>query len=212
MSESIPLFEAPNTDIDLSELDMPTERPGRKWLETKEAYQERTGMEYVSEPRKPSQMNLDYAPEEKKNTRESRRAKNTPRQIKLKDAQAIAELDPLQIRAYGKRMLTFLQSKELVTKFLATELGIDSDTAEHEVSEMLGEIRADFRNYIVNSDEENIMTLREMMKLALERHDTRSATEIMRTLDSITNHYLEAHDLLPEKKKQVEPEIEIVFS
>lgn len=212
MSESIPLFEAPNTDIDLSELDMPTERPGRKWLETKEKYKERTGIDYVSEPRKPSQMNLEYEPEEKLHTRESRRAKNTPRQIKLKDAQAIAELDPMQIRAYGKRMLTFLQSKELVTKFLATELGIDSDTAEHEVSEMLGEIRADFRNYIVNSDEENIMTLREMMKLALERHDTRSATEIMRTLDSITNHYLEAHDLLPEKKKQVEPEIEIVFS
>ena len=98
-------------------------------------------------------------------------------------------------------------------KFFVEELGIDSIQAEHEVDMLMGEIRADFQNYLINSTEQNIMTLREMEKLALERHDTRSATDIIRTLDQLTNRYLEDHDMLPEKKKKSdEKEIIIEFS
>ena len=123
------------------------------------------------------------------------------------------QLDPTEIRVYGKRMLSFLQSKELVVKFLTNELGITSDEAEREVSMMLGEIRTDFMSYITGSAEQNIITLREMAKLALERRDTRSATEIIRLLDTMTNRYLEDHDMLPEKKKKEDDkEIQITFS
>ena len=197
------LFDAP--ELDLSELDLPEKKPGRKWLETKEQYKERTGLEYTNPPRKPSQMNITPVAEDK-----PKKAKNSygTRQA---EEQTLVQLDPMQIRAYGKRMLTFLQSKEMVVKFLTTELGIDSIEAEHEVDMMLGEIRADFQQYITRSTEENIMTLREMEKLALERHDTRSATDIIRTLDQLTTRYLEDNDLLPIKKKK-EDEIEIIFS
>ena len=78
---------------------------------------------------------------------------------------------------------------------------------------MLGEIRTDFMSYITGSAEQNIITLREMAKLALERRDTRSATEIIRLLDTMTNRYLEDHDMLPEKKKKEDDkEIQITFS
>ena len=187
--------------IDLSELDMPGEAPPKKPFETKEAYKERTGCDYQVK-RKKSQM--------------SKWEKSSDEITELKLAgqePAKVQLDPTEIRVYGKRMLSFLQSKELVVKFLTTELGITSDEAEKEVNMMLGEIRADFMSYITGSAEQNIMTLREMTKLALERRDTRSATEIIRLLDQMTNRYLEDHDMLPEKKKKEEnKEIVIEFT
>lgn len=185
------LFDIPEPD--LSELDMPPRMP----LESKEKYKERTGLEYVN-------------PDEGK----PRKAKTYYTKPKKEETETmLAQLDPIQVRAYGKRMLAFLQSKELVVKFLSENLDIDSYTAEHEVEMMLGEIRADFTQYITSSAEQNIMTLREMEKLALERHDTRSATEIVRTLDQLTNRYLEDHDMLPEKKKKSDDkEVEIIFS
>ncbi len=187
--------------IDLSELDMPGEAPPKKPFETKEAYKERTGCDYQVK-RKKSQM-----PKWEKSSDEIT-------ELKLAGQEpAKVQLDPTEIRVYGKRMLSFLQSKELVVKFLTTELGITSDEAEKEVNMMLGEIRADFMSYITGSAEQNIMTLREMTKLALERRDTRSATEIIRLLDTMTNRYLEDHDMLPEKKKKEDDkEIEITFS
>lgn len=187
--------------IDLSELDMPGEAPPKKPFETKEAYKERTGCDYQVK-RKKSQM-----PKWEKSSDEIT-------ELKLAGQEpAKVQLDPTEIRVYGKRMLSFLQSKELVVKFLTTELGITSDEAEKEVNMMLGEIRADFMSYITGSAEQNIMTLREMTKLALERRDTRSATEIIRLLDSMTNKYLEDHDMIPEKKKKEDDrEVEIVFS
>lgn len=187
--------------IDLSELDMPGEAPPKKPFETKEAYKERTGCDYQVK-RKKSQM-----PKWEKSSDEIT-------ELKLAGQEpAKVQLDPTEIRVYGKRMLSFLQSKELVVKFLTTELGITSDEAEKEVNMMLGEIRADFMSYITGSAEQNIMTLREMTKLALERRDTRSATEIIRLLDTMTNRYLEDHDMLPEKKKKEDDrEVEIVFS
>ncbi|MBO7460991.1 MAG: hypothetical protein J6T96_00160 [Bacteroidales bacterium] len=187
--------------IDLSELDMPGEAPPKKPFETKEAYKERTGCDYQVK-RKKSQM-----PKWEKSSDEIT-------ELKLAGQEpAKVQLDPTEIRVYGKRMLSFLQSKELVVKFLTTELGITSDEAEKEVNMMLGEIRADFMSYITGSAEQNIMTLREMTKLALERRDTRSATEIIRLLDTMTNRYLEDHDMIPEKKKKEDDkEIEITFS
>ena len=187
--------------IDLSELDMPGEAPPKKPFETKEAYKERTGCDYQVK-RKKSQM-----PKWEKSSDEIT-------ELKLAGQEPVkVQLDPTEIRVYGKRMLSFLQSKELVVKFLTTELGITSDEAEKEVNMMLGEIRADFMSYITGSAEQNIMTLREMTKLALERRDTRSATEIIRLLDTMTNRYLEDHDMLPEKKKKEDDkEIEITFS
>lgn len=187
--------------IDLSELDMPGEAPPKKPFETKEAYKERTGCDYQVK-RKKSQM-----PKWEKSSDEIT-------ELKLAGQEpAKVQLDPTEIRVYGKRMLSFLQSKELVVKFLTTELGITSDEAEKEVNMMLGEIRADFMSYITGSAEQNIMTLREMTKLALERRDTRSATEIIRLLDTMTNKYLEDHDMIPEKKKKDEDkEVEIIFS
>lgn len=187
--------------IDLSELDMPSEAPPKKPFETKEAYKERTGCDYQVK-RKKSQM-----PKWEKSSDEIT-------ELKLAGQEpAKVQLDPTEIRVYGKRMLSFLQSKELVVKFLTTELGITSDEAEKEVNMMLGEIRADFMSYITGSAEQNIMTLREMTKLALERRDTRSATEIIRLLDTMTNRYLEDHDMIPEKKKKEDDkEIEITFS
>lgn len=187
--------------IDLSELDMPGEAPPKKPFETKEAYKERTGCDYQVK-RKKSQM-----PKWEKSSDEIT-------ELKLAGQEpAKVQLDPTEIRVYGKRMLSFLQSKELVVKFLTTELGITSDEAEKEVNMMLGEIRADFMSYITGSAEQNIMTLREMTKLALERRDTRSATEIIRLLDQMTNRYLEDHDMLPEKKKKEEnKEIVIEFT
>lgn len=187
--------------IDLSELDMPGEAPPKKPFETKEAYKERTGCDYQVK-RKKSQM-----PKWEKSSDEIT-------ELKLAGQEpAKVQLDPTEIRVYGKRMLSFLQSKELVVKFLTTELGITSDEAEKEVNMMLGEIRADFMSYITGSAEQNIMTLREMTKLALERRDTRSATEIIRLLDTMTNRYLEDHDMIPEKKKKEDDrEVEIVFS
>ncbi len=187
--------------IDLSELDLPGEAPPKKPFETKEAYKERTGCDYQVK-RKKSQM-----PKWEKSSDEIT-------ELKLAGQEpAKVQLDPTEIRVYGKRMLSFLQSKELVVKFLTTELGITSDEAEKEVNMMLGEIRADFMSYITGSAEQNIMTLREMTKLALERRDTRSATEIIRLLDQMTNRYLEDHDMLPEKKKKEEnKEIVIEFT
>lgn len=188
--------------IDLSELDMPGTPPPKKPFETKAAYKERTGCDYQVK-RKKSQM-----PKWETSNDELTEMKLAGQQLPVKP-----QLDPTEIRVYGKRMLSFLQSKELVVKFLTTELGITSDEAEREVNMMLGEIRADFMSYISGSAEQNIMTLREMTKLALERRDTRSATEIIRLLDSMTNKYLEDHDMLPEKKKKEDDrEVEIVFS
>lgn len=188
--------------IDLSELDMPGEAPPKKPFESKEAYKERTGCDYQVK-RKKSQM-----PKWERSNDELTEMKLAGQALPVKP-----QLDPTEIRVYGKRMLSFLQSKELVVKFLTTELGITSDEAEREVDMMLGEIRADFMSYITGSAEQNIMTLREMTKLALERRDTRSATEIIRLLDSMTNKYLEDHDMLPEKKKKEDDrEIEITFS
>lgn len=187
--------------IDLSEFSMPGAAPPKKPFETKEAYKERTGCEYEVK-RKKSQM-----PKWEKSSDEITELKLTGQEP------GKVQLDPTEIRVYGKRMLSFLQSKELVVKFLTAELGITSDEAEREVSMMLGEIRADFMSYITGSAEQNIMTLREMTKLALERRDTRSATEIIRLLDTMTNRYLEDHDMLPEKKKKEEnKEIVIEFT
>ncbi len=196
MMDSISLFDTPEDQKE------PEIRPGRKWMETSDHYKQRTGLDFVKPPTKKSQMGTS-------------RTSNTDANAIKKAVESVeaAQLDPLMVRAYGKRMLIFMQSRDIVVKFLVTELGIDSAQAEREVSEMLGEIRADFTNYLMSSDEQNIMTLREMMKLALERHDTRSATDIMRTLDTITNHYLEVHDMLPEKKKKEDSkEIEIIFT
>lgn len=206
---STSLFEAPQ-EIDLSEFDTPQPKSnatGRKYWESNEKYEERTGLKAPvrKTPEQKSKMPSGSGVTEKKVEAIVKKA--------IDDAMPTAQMDPMQIKAYGKRMLTFLQSKELVVKFFTEELGIDSVQAEHEVNMMLGEIRADFQNYITNSTEQNIMTLREMEKLALERHDTRSATDIIRTLDQLTNRYLEDHDMLPEKKKKAdEKEIEIVFS
>lgn len=206
-SGSAALFEAPE-ELDLSELDMPGKSPntGRKFWESNQKYEERTGKKAPvrKTPDKKSKMEGGYITERKVEEMV---------QKAVDSVLPVAQLDPMQVKAYGKRMLSFLQSKELVVRFFTEELGIDSIEAEREVNMMLGEIRADFQNYITNSTEQNIMTLREMEKLALERHDTRSATDIIRTLDQLTNRYLEDHDMLPEKKKKdSEKEIEIVFN
>ena len=187
--------------IDLTELDMPGPPPPKKPFESKEAYKERTGCDYKVTKKRSQMPKWDKSSDE---ITELKMTGQTPEKV---------QLDPTEIRVYGKRMLSFLQSKELVVKFLTTELGITSDEAEREVSMMLGEIRADFMSYINGSAEQNIITLREMAKLALERRDTRSATEIIRLLDTMTNKYLEDHDMLPEKrKKEDDKEIQITFS
>jgi hypothetical protein len=196
----VSLFDAPEG------LQDPEIATGRKFWESNAKYEERTGLKAPvrKTPEKKSKM-PDAGISEKK---VEEIVKKT-----MSEAFPMTQLDPLQIRAYGKRMLTFLQSKDLVVKFFVEELGIDSIQAEHEVDMLMGEIRADFQNYLINSTEQNIMTLREMEKLALERHDTRSATDIIRTLDQLTNRYLEDHDMLPEKKKKSdEKEIIIEFS
>ncbi len=197
--------------IDLSELDMPGEAPPKKPFETKEAYKERTGCDYQVKRKKSQMPKWEKSSDE---ITELKLAGQEPAKVQLAGQEpAKVQLDPTEIRVYGKRMLSFLQSKELVVKFLTTELGITSDEAEKEVNMMLGEIRADFMSYITGSAEQNIMTLREMTKLALERRDTRSATEIIRLLDQMTNRYLEDHDMLPEKKKKEEnKEIVIEFT
>ena len=187
--------------IDLSELEMPGTPPPKKPFESKDAYKARTGCDYKVTKKK-SQMNKWEKSSDE--IAELKMAGQNPEKV---------QLDPTEIRVYGKRMLSFLQSKELVVKFLTTELGITSDEAEREVSMMLGEIRADFMSYITGSAEQNIITLREMAKLALERRDTRSATEIIRLLDQLTNRYLEDNEMLPEKKKKADDkEIQITFS
>ena len=187
--------------IDLSELDMPGPLPPKKPFESKESYKARTGCDYKVTKKRSQMPKWDKSSDE---ITELKMTGQTPKKV---------QLDPTEIRVYGKRMLSFLQSKELVVKFLTTELGITSDEAEREVSMMLGEIRADFQSYITGSAEQNIITLREMAKLALERRDTRSATEIIRLLDTMTNKYLEDHDMLPEKKKKEDDkEIQITFS
>ena len=187
--------------IDLSELEMPGTPPPKKPFESKDAYKARTGCDYKVTKKK-SQMNKWEKSSDE--IAELKMAGQNPEKV---------QLDPTEIRVYGKRMLSFLQSKELVVKFLTTELGITSDEAEREVSMMLGEIRADFQSYITGSAEQNIITLREMAKLALERRDTRSATEIIRLLDQLTNRYLEDNEMLPEKKKKADDkEIQITFS
>ena len=199
MTMSNSLFEPEK--IDLSELDMPGTPPPKKPFESKEAYKERTGCDYKVTKKKSTMPKWEKSSDE---IAELKMAGQTPEKV---------QLDPTEIRVYGKRMLSFLQSKELVVKFLTTELGITSDEAEREVSMMLGEIRADFMSYITGSAEQNIITLREMAKLALERRDTRSATEIIRLLDTMTNKYLEDHEMLPEKKKKADDkEIQITFS
>lgn len=212
IGDSVTLFDMPE-EIDLSELDMPaagkSEAKGRKYWESNEKYEERTGLKAPvrKTPEQKSKM-----PSSISDRKIEEIVKKTVNEV-IPVAQLGTQLDPLQIRAYGKRMLSFVQSKDLVIKFFVDELGIDSVQAEHEVEMLLGEIRTDFQNYIFNSTEQNIITLREMEKLALERHDTRSATDIIRTLDQLTNRYLEDHDMLPEKKKRPdEKEIEIVFS
>ena len=187
--------------INLEELDMPGTPPPKKPFESKDAYKARTGCDYKVTKKKSQMPKWDKSSDE---ITELKMAGQTPEKV---------QLDPTEIRVYGKRMLSFLQSKELVVKFLTTELGITSDEAEREVSMMLGEIRADFQSYITGSAEQNIITLREMAKLALERRDTRSATEIIRLLDQLTNRYLEDNDMLPEKKKKADDkEIQITFS
>jgi hypothetical protein len=209
IGDSVVLFDAPEP-IDLSELDMPSksQATGRKYWESNEKYEERTGLKAP----------VRKTPEKKSKMRESSDgiSEKKVEEIVKKTVSEVfpaTQLDPLQVRAYGKRMLSFVQSRDLVVKFFVDELGIDSIQAEHEVDMLMGEIRADFQNYIMNSTEQNIMTLREMEKLALERHDTRSATDIIRTLDQLTNRYLEDHDMLPEKKKKSdEKEIIIEFS
>ena len=187
--------------IDLSELEMPGTPPPKKPFESKDAYKARTGCDYKVTKKRSQMPKWDKSSDE---ITELKMAGQTPEKV---------QLDPTEIRVYGKRMLSFLQSKELVVKFLTTELGITSDEAEREVSMMLGEIRADFQSYITGSAEQNIITLREMAKLALERRDTRSATEIIRLLDQLTNRYLEDNEMLPEKKKKADDkEIQITFS
>ena len=187
--------------INLEELDMPGTPPPKKPFESKDAYKARTGCDYKVTKKRSMMPKWDKSSDE---ITELKMAGQAPEKV---------QLDPTEIRVYGKRMLSFLQSKELVVKFLTTELGITSDEAEREVSMMLGEIRADFQSYITGSAEQNIITLREMAKLALERRDTRSATEIIRLLDTMTNRYLEDHEMLPEKrKKEDDKEIQITFS
>ena len=199
MTMSNSLFEPEK--IDLSELEMPGTPPPKKPFESKDAYKARTGCDYKVTKKRSQMPKWDKSSDE---ITELKMAGQTPEKV---------QLDPTEIRVYGKRMLSFLQSKELVVKFLTTELGITSDEAEREVSMMLGEIRADFQSYITGSAEQNIITLREMAKLALERRDTRSATEIIRLLDQLTNRYLEDNEMLPEKKKKADDkEIQITFS
>ena len=213
IGESLSLFEQPEP-IDLSEFDTPavqgkSEAKGRKYWESNEKYEERTGQKA---PVRKTPEQKSKLPSSISDRKIEEIVKKTVNEV-IPVAQLGTQLDPLQIRAYGKRMLSFVQSKDLVVKFFTEELGIDSVQAEHEVEMLLGEIRTDFQNYIMNSTEQNIITLREMEKLALERHDTRSATDIIRTLDQLTNRYLEDHDMLPEKRKRSdEKEIEIVFS
>ena len=186
------------TKIDTGEV---FEKPGRYYLESKEQYKERTGYEYEQKPPK---------------RKRGRPSTSEPTQEIIRQAIYVpAELSEDEVMDMAKRMMLFQQSKATVTKFLVTQLDIPSYEAEAKVALMKSEIDEEFHNYIMSCTQDNILSLREILRLSLERGDTRNAVKAMENLDSMTERYLIEHGMktiVQPIKEEKEDEIKIKFS